>query len=334
MNNITIGIVGAGEITRLVHMPVLKNIAGATVAWVADLDVQRVRTLSRAFDVKRQIILDGEINFPPCDIVLLATPVFARRPYIEYFGARGIAVLTEKPFAVSQHEHQQYLELCQNNQIHCGYMRRTYASVRTLRQMVQEGWFGKLREIRYSEGGRVTKSASSPKTLDMSYRMGGGVLMDLGCHGLDALLYITGANDFKVVSSNIEWDQDTDRQVVSEFILSGISGKENSESPVRFAVSWLTPQSHTIILEFDNVKVRAGITPERGLELQGTSKGGRWMSMSLDVYGALSSYQAFYLEWEEVLSSLRDGTEGEFAASSSLMTTRIVDAIYQWGGGK
>src|SRR5262245_16471005 len=101
MRQIQVGIVGAGEITRLVHLPVLKNYVGVDIAWIADLDPQRVRSLGRTFDVDRQIVLESEIQLPSCDIVLLATPVFARRPYLEYFSARGNAILTEKPFAVS-----------------------------------------------------------------------------------------------------------------------------------------------------------------------------------------------------------------------------------------
>ena len=331
--NLAIGIVGAGEITRMVHLPVLKNVGGAHVAWIADLDAQRVQTLGRAFHVERRVVLEGVLNLPPCDVVLLATPVHARQPLLEYFGARGTSILTEKPFAVSEREHRRFLDICSNIQVGCGYMRRTFANVRALRHMLREGWFGKLRGIEYSEGGRVSKSGSSSKTLDMSYRMGGGALRDLGCHGLDTLLYMTAATDFNVLHSDIAWDKETDREVVSEFVLFLNNEKQETECHVRFAVSWLAPLSNTIVLEFERAKIRTGVHPEPGLEIQSASQEGRWMSMSLDMQGARSSYQAFYLEWEDVLASVRHATAGEFAASGSLLTTRLVDAIYERGGG-
>lgn len=328
-----VGIVGAGEVTRLVHLPVLKNYGEVRIAWMADMESQRLRSLARAFDVDCRIVSDGEIQLPPCDIALLATPVYARRPYLEYFSARGNAILTEKPFAVSLEEHHSFLSLCANTQVHCGYMRRTYATVRALRRMVRERWFGPVRKIRYSEGGRVSRTAAASKTLDMSYKKGGGVLRDLGCHGIDVLVYITGASRFRVQRSKIEWDNETDRQVASEFTLSDSDHPEN-ECPVEFLVSWLSEQRNRIILEFDHVSLRTGIRPEAELEIASRWDRDLWTRLSLDMSGARSSYQAFFLEWQDVVCALRNGQPGELSAASSVLTTRIVDDMYRLGGGR
>ena len=333
MSPIQIGIVGAGDITRLVHLPVLKNYEEVRIGWIADRDAHRVRNLGGAFGVDRQIVLDSDILLPACDIALLATPVYARRPYLEYFGALGGAVLTEKPFALSTDEHHDYLGLCANSRIHCGYMRRTYATVRSLRRMVREQWFGRLRSVRYSEGGRVAKTAGASKTLDMSYKDGGGVLRDLGCHGLDVILWITGAAHFQVHTSKIEWDNETDRQVVSEFVLSKNDQRED-ECPVHFSVSWLSEQSNRMVFEFDHASVRAGIRPEEGLEVASLPQKHGWTGLSVDVPGARSNYQAFYLEWQDVVDAYKNGREGELSAASSLMTTHLVDEVYRVGGGR
>lgn len=336
MSYLQVGIVGAGDITGLVHLPVLKNYGDVHVEWIADLDAQRVCALGRVFEVDRQIVLqrEKEIQLPPCDIVLLATPVYARRTYLEYFCARGNAILTEKPFAVSADEHQSFLRLCVNNHIHCGYMRRTYATVRALRRMVRESWFGQLRSIRYSEGGRVSRTTAASKTLDMSYKNGGGVLRDLGCHGIDLMLYVTGASRFSVQGSKIEWDQETDRQIVSDFTLSGMDYIKKNECQVEFSVSWLSEQSNQMIFEFDHASLRAGIRPEAELEIASPLHKDIWTRLSLDIIGARSSYQAFFLEWQDIVCALRNGPTGELSAASSLLTTRIVDDMYRLGGGQ
>lgn len=329
-----VGIIGAGDITRLVHLPVLKSYGNVRVAWVADVDPQRVRALGRAFAIDRQIVLNREICLPPCDIVLLATPVHARRPYLEYLATRGSMVLTEKPFAVSEQEHLHFLALSPNNRVSCGYMRRTYATVRTLRRIIEERWFGRLREIRYSEGGRVSGTAGASKTLDLGHRQGGGVLRDLGCHGLDTLLYVTGASRFCVRRAAIEWDEETDRQVAAEFVLSGFNLKEPDECPVEFSVSWLSEQSNTMLYEFDRVRLRTGIQPDAELEIASSVQSDRWTRLSLDLRGARSSYQAFFLEWEDTVEAFRQGRPGELAASNSVLTTGLVDEIYRRGGGR
>src|SRR5262245_33443689 len=105
MTQVEVGIIGAGDVTRLVHLPVLKNYAEVRVGWIADVDTERVDTLGRSFGIDRRIPLDRHIQLPLCDIALLATPVYARRPYLEYFSARGTPILTEKPFALSTYEH-------------------------------------------------------------------------------------------------------------------------------------------------------------------------------------------------------------------------------------
>lgn len=333
MSQVRVGIVGAGEITRLVHLPVLKSCADVDIAWIADLDERRVRDLGRAFDVETRIVLDGRLHMPPCDVALLATPVSARRPYLEYFGDRGSAILTEKPFALSREEHQSFLKICEKNLIHCGYMRRTYATVRALRRMVREQWFGRLRSVQYSEGGRVARTMGASGTLDMSYKQGGGVLRDLGCHGIDVLLYITDASRFCVQTAQIEWDNETDRQVVSEFALSGMDHPAN-EYPVKFAVSWLMEHSNRILFEFDRVRVRSGIGPGAELEIASLSHQDMWTTLSLDIHGARSTYQAFSLEWQDILGAFRTGQPGELSAESALPTTGLVDDIYRVGGGR
>jgi predicted dehydrogenase len=332
MSVIQIGIVGAGDITRLVHLPVLMNYEEVRVGWIADRDAQRVQNLGRAFGVEGRIVLNGDVLLPACDIALLATPVYARRPYLEYFGALGGSVLSEKPFALSTEEHRDYLALYAHSRIHCGYMRRTYATVRALRRMVRERWFGRLRRIRYSEGARVAKAAGASKTLDMSYRQGGGVLRDLGCHGLDAIVWITGATKCQVGTSTIEWDNETDRQVVSEFVLSESDHLE-AECPVHFSVSWLSEQSNRMVFDFDHASVRAGLRPDEGMEVASFPRKQEWTGFSVDISGARSSYQAFYLEWQDMAEAFKSGRQGELSAASSLLTTRLVDEVYQAGGG-
>ena len=178
----------------------------------------------------------------------------------------------------------------------------------------------------------MSRTTSASKTLDMSYKNGGGVLRDLGCHGIDVMLFITGASRFSVQGSKIEWDHETDRQVVSEFALSGMDYIKKNECLVEFSVSWLSDQSNHMIFEFDHATLRAGVRPEAELEIASPLHKDIWTRLSLDIIGARSSYQAFFLEWQDIVCALRNGQTGELSAASSLLTTRIVDDMYRLGG--
>lgn len=328
----SVGIVGAGAITRSVHLPVLKNSPDARIAWVADLDGSAARNVASMFRVPHASIAMDSLSLPACDIALLAVPVHARRPYLQYFANARTALLTEKPFAIAAAEHESYIELFRGLSIACGYMRRSYANVRALRRMIRSRWFGELRSIQYREGGRTTRTEGGSATLDLSHRRGGGVLRDVGCHGIDVIGFITDARDHAVHDCRIEWDDETDRHVNARFSLAGMTGQEACR--VDYTVSWLMDQTNTIELHFDRAAVRTGIKPDAKLSIASCSDFSDAIAMELDEPGARTSYQAFFLQWQSVLGALRDENDSEYAAASSLWTTRLVEALYSKGGAK
>src|SRR5579863_7117638 len=98
INPLSIGIVGAGQISRRVHLPILRVMPQVRVAWIIDRYAERAASLSRAFDVP----IGGAASpstMPACDVALLAIPVNGRAEYLREFSARGAAVFCEKPFA-------------------------------------------------------------------------------------------------------------------------------------------------------------------------------------------------------------------------------------------
>ncbi|TWU47526.1 Inositol 2-dehydrogenase [Rubripirellula tenax] len=323
-----VGIVGAGAITSLVHLPVLSAYGKTKIAWLADVSRDALTRTTQSFDVPIEVIGDGGYDLPDVDVVLVATPVHSRKSLLEHFGNRSIPVLCEKPFALTADDHRSYLSIAGSDQFFCGYMRRTYASIRLLRLIVSEGWFGNLRHLQYSEGGRVGKTANSSATLDRSYKEGGGVLRDLGCHGIDAVFFITGAQDFRVDASSLVLDDTTDRQVDARFI---VWGEKMNQTEVDFSISWIGPQSNQITATFDNAIVRCGIRPDSTLEMKSRSENGEWRKFSVDVRGASSSYQAFYLEWENILNHLESSAACDFKASDMIPTTALIDQIYALG---
>ena len=159
----------------------------------------------------------------------------------------------------------------------------------------------------------------------------GGVLRDLGCHGIDALLYITGAGGFHVSEATIAWDGETDRKVSSRFELQLPAQTRHGACPVEFVVSWISDEANELVLDFEKARVSCGPGPASGLSVR-LSGNPEDIALSLGVRGARTSYQAFFLEWEDFLAATQEWRPGQFAAASSLLTTRLVDAIYRAGG--
>src|SRR5439155_1742304 len=107
----SVGIVGAGLITRQAHLPVLRNMPNVRIAWITDANDGAARAVARAFGLLQIVLPSGPAELPDCDVVLLAIPVGARQPYFEALARRRIAVFSEKPFALSYPQHKSIAEL-------------------------------------------------------------------------------------------------------------------------------------------------------------------------------------------------------------------------------
>src|ERR1700761_7171228 len=212
MRTVSVGVVGAGDIARKVHLPVLLNMPGVDVAWVYDSSAERTRAVARANGL-RGVEPCHAADLPACDVALLAIPVGVRGTYYDAFAARGIAVFAEKPFAVSAAEHQALTDRFAPSRLGCGFMRRFYASSQLLRYLVRTAPFGRLRRMRISEGPRTTSSRVDRSYFDDSRQsLQGGILSELGCHSLDLALYITGAQKFLIEECELAFDGTVDRK--------------------------------------------------------------------------------------------------------------------------
>jgi len=203
---ITIGIVGAGEIARRAHLPVLMNIRDVSIGWIYDHRRERAQALAHAYGIPavHSVAADG---LPACDVALLAIPVDVRGEYLRHFSRNGTAVLCEKPFAISLAEHDKIVDDFPAHALACGFMRRFYRSTRLLRYLVTTEMLGPLRGIEVSEGDRSKGSGVDSSFLDdPRFAASRGVLMDLGSHSLDLALYISGAKSFDIESCSKELD--------------------------------------------------------------------------------------------------------------------------------
>jgi predicted dehydrogenase len=332
MTSISIGIVGAGEITRRAHLPVLINMPGVKVDWLSDLDPGRSESLGRAFGITAAHWLPpGEM--PACDVVLLAIPVEARSEYLSHFAAGSTAVFCEKPFSLTASGHLQILGDFPAHALGCGYMRRFFRSSMLLRRLVAERTFGSLLKMDVNEGNRSKGSGVDSSFLDDA-RLGParGVLTDLGSHSLDLALHISGADAFEVKSCDRVMDGSVDRKVNA-----GIELRLPAESPgtpvdLHYGVSWLDRQDNRIRLTFEHAVVWSELTPSSDVYLGDPDKRAGRIALTSSAAGATTYNQAFYLEWMEFLEGLRKKRESLVSARSALLTTTLVERLLQDGG--
>jgi len=326
---VSVGIVGAGDIARKVHLPVLQAMAGVRVSWIYDRSESRARQLGYAYGVQAATG-KSPADLPAADVVLLAVPVEARAGYLDAFAPGETGVLCEKPFATAADDHQRAIDRYAPYRLGCGYMRRFYDSSQTLRHVIARQWFGPLRGIRIAEGNRSRGSGVDSSFLDNAQSStSSGVLTDLGSHSIDLALHLCQAREFRVRECQLVLDGRIDRRASAHVdILT-----DNGDVELEYRVSWLDPQPNRIELLFERATVFCGIGPSAAVFAGDPERPAEAFRIVAPVKGAATANQAFYLEWRAFLDGLAARKESLISARSALLTTALVEALHQRGRG-
>lgn len=320
----TVGIVGGGKVAFQNHMPVLANMPEVEVVYVADVNLFNVQMFEAAYGIRGIQIREDLKVLPDTDILLLATPVGARKAYIEEFGKRGAAILSEKPFAPDTESHYEFLKM--SNKIACNYMRRYYSSVRQLHILFHSGIFGGLKGIKLSEGGIITKTGREKSTYQTQKELsGGGILIELGSHTLSQIESILTSDEFIIMDSKIVFNHLLDVHLEAEIKFITKYG----DIPLEYELSYIKPQINLARFFFENAEVQSNLSlPSDTLRILSNNLKESFFILPPKGY-ALTSNQAFYLRWKDFLNKIDHSMECEF--ETSLFATKVITEVYNKG---
>ena len=315
-------------IVQTVHLPVLLAVPNIRIAWIADVREGLAHEVAKAFGVPYASLTAIASCLERCDVVLIAIPNASRSRYFEMAAERGVAVLAEKPFAINLHDHLKFQHLFPPNRVACVYQRRVFSTSRFLADAVSSGCFGPLCRIVTSDGGRTTRTGDAAKYHDLPPSLGGGILLNLGCHPLDLAVFLTGADTYSVSDKLVELDGEVDREVSVRVQLGVPAAQSQGPCELDLRISWLAQQTNTIELHFEKIILRASTTPSATVSVC-CARTSRMLGV-LDASangGAVTVNQAVYLVWREFLAGLKSGTPSLVAASNSQMTTAIIGEV-------
>lgn len=191
MKTIRIGMIGAGQIAYS-HVRSIAKYAGAEVVAAADPDSGRVAAIAKEFGLKktysdaRGIFADREI-----DAVSIAVPNVLHAALSIAALKAGKHVMLDKPFAMNADEARRVLAAAKKARrvFVLGMNQRFRDEVQTARALVRRGELGEV----YHAGARWLRRTGIPKfgTWFCDKKLaGGGALLDIGVHYLDACLYV------------------------------------------------------------------------------------------------------------------------------------------------
>ncbi|MGH7625023.1 MAG: Gfo/Idh/MocA family protein [Gemmatimonadaceae bacterium] len=188
--SVKIGVVGAGAIAQVAHLPALARMRSAEIVALCDNDRAKARALAERFAIP-DVFTDIEdmLELDRLDAILVTTPNHLHEPHVLSALAAGMQVLCERPLALTARGVERILAAAAraDRKVVVGNNHRFRSDVQALSSFLRNGELGKLTAVR--AGHRQPKRVAE----GWRYRRaeaGGGAFMEHGLPLLDLAMWL------------------------------------------------------------------------------------------------------------------------------------------------
>lgn len=138
-----IGMIGSGGIAKA-HLHAMKDNENVKPVAVMDVVLDRAKEVAKEFDGKAYDNLDGLLNDPKVDAVIVCSPHIYHGEQVVAAAKAGKHVLVEKPMALTLKECDDMIQACEeaNRILMVGQVMRHYPVNRMIKKMIAEGAIG------------------------------------------------------------------------------------------------------------------------------------------------------------------------------------------------
>jgi predicted dehydrogenase len=186
---IRFGLVGAGAIAQHAYLPAMIGLSYADLTAIVDTNLVTLNNLVEKYTLG-YIGPDITSCLDYVDAVIVAVPNYLHFPICEIFLKAGKHVLCEKPITNSTGSAYDLVDCARRNDVKLAvaHIRRFYPSSRLVKQIIKERRLGNIIGFDCQEGVVFSWPTTSRVFFDRE-KAGGGVLMDIGVHLLDLLMW-------------------------------------------------------------------------------------------------------------------------------------------------
>lgn len=187
-----VAVVGCGAVSQLYYTPALQKLESLKqleVAALFDPNPTNLAQVHKVFPAATQVHDFDKLTRQGLDLAIIASPPeYHARQTIQLLKAR-LSVLCEKPMALFVAEAQAMVDAASASQgiLAIGLFRRFFPAARTIHHILSQNILGKVRSFSCHEG-RVFRWPIQSS----SYFHQNGVLLDIGVHLLDLLIWWWG----------------------------------------------------------------------------------------------------------------------------------------------
>ncbi|HKK49924.1 MAG TPA: Gfo/Idh/MocA family oxidoreductase, partial [Alkalispirochaeta sp.] len=191
MEQVRWGIIGCGDVTEKKSGPGFQKATGSELVAVMRRNAEKAADYAQRHGVPRWYDDAGAlINDKEVDAVYIATHPDSHRDYARRVIAAGKPVYIEKPMGFDQQHAEDIVAAGRESgvPVFVAYYRRAMEKYVRVKELLDQGTIGAIRFVRVlvQQRSTVRASAEIPWRL-RGERSGGGLIMDVGSHGLDLL---------------------------------------------------------------------------------------------------------------------------------------------------
>jgi predicted dehydrogenase len=344
-----IGIIGAGRIVERVHLPLLARMPFVALTGIFDPDEHQAHVLARQYALPHVCTSLAALLALHPDIVLVACPNHLHASMSIAVLDAHIHVLCEKPMATSLIEARAMVEAAERNQrtLMIAFANRFRPDVLALARYIQEGQLGVITSIRC--GWLRQKGVPGIGTWFTHRReAGGGVLVDLGSHLVDLVLWLTGHPQLK--GSYTLTDHKVNANAQTSWYLPQHT-QDDGQCDVEVSASAFAIFDGPLDLFLEVSWNKALAQDTTYLHIYGTRGSARletlfglnatiqlpepplrlWINdhaVPCEVPALTSALQPFQNQWEYFVRCIRDGESIRSRLYESLETVHLIETLY------
>ncbi|MFX0086967.1 MAG: Gfo/Idh/MocA family protein [Candidatus Hodarchaeota archaeon] len=199
MKKLNIGIVGAGAVAEVYHLPALTRMPEFNIAKIAENREERFKRISNLYNLKKTELCDFNsiITDPSIDAILILTPPKTHLSMIEAAVREKKGIFCEKPVVMNYKEAEKLDEIITNSGISFlpGFNFRFIPVYKRIKNLITRKKFGNLLSANFTLFANAYKWPSVSK-FQYSSDQGGGALFEMGCHMIDLSTWYFGEPEY------------------------------------------------------------------------------------------------------------------------------------------
>lgn len=209
MSKVQLGLIGSKFISSI-HADSLRRVPTAEILAVASPTEDHVKPFAEQFDIKHWYTdYRRMLEMDELDMVVLGLPNSLHCEATEAAAAAGKHVIVEKPMALNLGECDRMIDACRSAGVKLMYAEELCFAPKyvRLKQLADEGALGDIFLVKQSEKHDGPHAAWF---WDVE-QSGGGVMLDMGCHGIEFARWMLGKPAIKSVYCDLKRNMHGDK---------------------------------------------------------------------------------------------------------------------------